>query len=301
MVEVDILKDDETGEDYMLNSADLINLSKEELINKIIKLSECKKAQEEFVLNISHDLRSPLNIILSILQCYKDEYKDIEKGGQYQEHIESIKRNAYKILKLINNLIDTTKLEKNHYSINRENLDVINLIEWNISSMDKYAKQKDISLVFDTNVEECVMALDPEAVDRIIMNLISNAIKFSPQGSCIYINTWKSINQLTISIKDQGIGIPKDEQKTIFNRFVQSSKNKKNENTGSGIGLDLVRYLTKAHNGSIELKSEENIGSEFIIKLPIEILDDNESVKNKCLNSKSKVEVLEVEFSDIYL
>ena len=301
MVEVDILKDDEKGEDYMLNRADLINLSKEELINKIIKLSECKKAQEEFVLNISHDLRSPLNIILSILQCYKDEYKDIEKGGQYQEHIESIKRNAYKILKLVNNLIDTTKLEKNHYSINRENLDVINLIEWNISSMDKYAKQKDISLVFDTNVEECVMALDPEAVDRIIMNLISNAIKFSPQGSCVYINTWKSINQLTISIKDQGIGIPKDEQKTIFNRFVQSSKNKKNENTGSGIGLDLVRYLTKAHNGSIELKSEENIGSEFIIKLPIEILDDNESVKNKCLNSKSKVEVLEVEFSDIYL
>lgn len=301
MVEVDILKDDETDENYMLNRADLINLSKEELINKVIKLSECKKAQEEFVLNISHDLRSPLNIILSILQCYKDEYKDIKCGGQYQEHMESIKRNAYKILKLVNNLIDTTKLEKNHYSINRENLDVINLIEWNISSMDKYAKQKDISLVFDTNVEECVMALDPEAVDRIIMNLISNAIKFSPQGSCIYINAWKSINQLTISIKDQGIGIPEDEQKSIFNRFVQSSKNKKNENTGSGIGLDLVRYLTKAHNGSVELRSEENIGSEFIIKLPIEILEESEAVKNKCLNAKSKVEVLEVEFSDIYL
>lgn len=301
MVEVDILKDDEIDEDYMLNKADLINLSKDELINKIIELSECKKAQEEFVLNISHDLRSPLNIILSILQCYKDEYKDIKKGNQNQEHIESIKRNSYKILKLVNNLIDTTKLEKNHYSINRENLDIINLIEWNISSMDKYAKQKDISLVFDTNVEECVMALDPEAVDRIIMNLISNAIKFSPQGSCIYINTWKSINQLTISIKDQGIGIPKDEQETIFNRFVQSSKSKKSENTGSGIGLDLVRYLTKAHNGSIELRSEENKGSEFIIKLPIEILEENESVKNKCLNTKSKVEVLEVEFSDIYL
>lgn len=301
MIEVDILKDDETDDDYMLNRADLINLSKEELINKIIRLSECKKAQEEFVLNISHDLRSPLNIILSILQCYKDEYKDIKSGGQYQEHMESIKRNAYKILKLVNNLIDTTKLEKNHYSINRENLDVINLIEWNISSMDKYAKQKDISLVFDTNVEECVMALDPEAVDRIIMNLISNAIKFSPQGSCIYINAWKSINQLTISIKDQGIGIPKDEQKSIFNRFVQSSKNKKNEHTGSGIGLDLVRYLTKAHNGSVELRSEENIGSEFIIKLPIEILEESEAVKNKCLNAKSKVEVLEVEFSDIYL
>jgi len=145
------------------------------------------------------------------------------------------------------------------------------------------------------------MAIDPEAIDRIIMNLISNAIKFSPPGSSIYINTWKSINQLTISIKDEGIGIPKDEQDTIFNRFVQSSKNKSNENFGSGIGLDLVRYLTKSHNGSIELRSEENIGSEFIIKLPIKIIDDNETTKNKCLNANNKVEVLEIEFSDIYL
>ena len=285
----------------MLIKGELAKLSKEELINKFIKLSEAKKAQEDFILNISHDLRSPLNIILSILQCYKDEYKDIEKVNQCQQHMESIKRNGYKILKLINNLIDTTKLEKKHYNIKRENLDIINLIEWNISSIDKYAKQKNISLVFDTNVEECIMAIDPEAIDRIIMNLISNAIKFSPQGSSIYINTWKSINQIIISIRDEGIGIPKDEQNTIFNRFIQSSKNKRHENSGSGIGLDLVRYLTKAHNGSIELKSEENSGSEFIIKLPIEILEYNKTTKNKCLNAKSKVEVLELEFSDIYL
>jgi signal transduction histidine kinase len=301
MVEVDILKEDEIDKEHTLNRNDLIKLSKEELINKLINLSESKKEQEDFVLNISHDLRSPLNIILSILQCYKDDYKGIKKCDQCQEHMDIIKRNSYKILKLVNNLIDTTKLEKKHYSIKRENLDVINLIEWNISSIDKYAKQKEISLVFDTNVEECVMAVDPEALDRIIMNLISNAIKFSPKGSSIYINTWKSINQLTISIRDEGIGIPKEEQDTIFNRFVQSSRNKKSENSGSGIGLDLVRYLIKAHSGSVELKSEENRGCEFIIKLPIEILNDNETIKNKCLNAKSKVEVLEVEFSDIYL
>ena len=301
MVEFDILKNDDANNEYILSRSDLSKLSKEELINRIIMLSECKKAQEDFILNISHDLRSPLNVILSIFQCYKDEYKDMSKGKQFQQHTEIIKRNAYKILKLINNLIDTTKLEKKHYNIKRENLDIINLIEWNISSIDKYAKQKDIALVFDTNVEECIMAIDPEAIDRIIMNLISNAIKFSPHGSNIYINTWKSINQIIISIKDEGIGIPKDEQNTIFNRFVQSSKNKNNENSGSGIGLDLVRYLTKAHNGSIDLKSEENNGSEFIIKLPIKILEDNEVVKNKCLNAENKVEILEVEFSDIYL
>ncbi|BCZ43949.1 hypothetical protein psyc5s11_00160 [Clostridium gelidum] len=301
MVEVDALKDDEADKEEMLIRRELDKLSKEELINKFINLSEAKKTQEDFILNISHDLRSPLNIILSILQCYKNEYKDMNKGNQCLEHMESIKRNGYKILKLINNLIDTTKLEKKHYNIKRENLDIINLIEWNISSIDKYAKQKNIALVFDTNVEECTMAIDAEAIDRIIMNLISNAIKFSKPGSSIYINTWKSINQIIISVRDEGIGIPEDEQNTIFNRFIQSSKNKRHENSGSGIGLDLVKYLTKAHNGSIELKSEENIGSEFIIKLPIEILKYNETSENKCLNAQSKVEVLELEFSDIYL
>ena len=135
----------------------------------------------------------------------------------------------------------------------------------------------------------------------VVLNLISNAIKFSPQGSNIYINTWKSINQIIISIRDEGIGIPKDEQKSIFNRFIQSSKNKRNENSGSGIGLDLVRYLTKAHNGEVELRSEENSGSEFIIKLPIEILDNNQKENANYLNTRSKVEVLELEFSDIYL
>jgi len=294
---VDVLKDSE----HMGIKVELSKLSKEELINKIIKLSEAKKAQEDFILNISHDLRSPLNIILSILQCYKDEYKEIGKINQCQQHVESIKRNGYKILKLINNLIDTTKLEKKHYDIKPENLDIINLIEWNIASIDKYAKQKNISLVFDTNVEECVMAIDPEAIDRIVMNLISNAIKFSEYGSSIYINTWKSINQIIISIRDEGIGIPKDEQKTIFNRFIQSSKNKQHENSGSGIGLDLVKCLIKAHNGSIELKSEEDHGSEFIIKLPIEMLEYNKIIKSKCLNTRNKVEILELEFSDIYL
>lgn len=301
MGEVDIMKDAQVEKESLLDKGELIKLSKEELINIVVSLSDSRRSQEDFILNISHDLRSPLNIILSILQCYKDDYMDISKEKQCKEHLEIIKRNAYKILKLVNNLIDTAKLERQHYNIKKENLDIINLIEWNIAAIDKYAKQKDISLVFDTNVEECIMAIDPEAIDRIVMNLISNAIKFSPKGKSIYVNAWKSINQLRISVKDEGIGIPKEEQKTIFDRFVQSSKNKNNENCGSGIGLDLVRYLTKAHNGTIELKSEENNGSEFIINLPIEMLKQEENIKDKCINTRSKVELFELEFSDIYL
>lgn len=298
---VRIFKTDDIDEHEILMDEELNKLTKEELIKKVIELNKCKNRQEDFILNISHDLRSPLNVILSIIQCYKEDYIIQKRESKLKEHMDIIKRNSYKILKLIDNLIDTTKLEKNHYNLEKQNLDIINLIEWNISCIDKYAKQKDISLIFDTNVEECFMAIDPEAIDRMIVNLISNAIKFSQNESSIYINTWKSKNSIAISVRDEGIGIPKDEQKNIFNRFVQSTKNKRNEYCGSGIGLDLVRYLTEAHNGTIELKSEEGKGSEFIIKLPIIKLSGGGENKDKFINTHKKVEVLEVEFSDIYL
>lgn len=289
-----------TPNDLDFTKEKLSKLTKEQLIYEYLDLLDKKTLQEDFILNISHDLRSPLNVILSILQCYKYSMDNPEK---MEEYLDSIKRNGYKILKLVNNLIDSTKLDKNYYELKKENVDIISLIEWNISNLDKYARQKDISLVFDTNVEECIMAVDIEAMDRIIVNLISNAVKFSAKESSIYINALKKNKNITISVKDQGIGIPLEEQKDIFNRFVQSSKNNKNEYAGSGIGLDLVKRLVNAHNGIIDLVSKENCGSEFRVKLPITTLNEqgNNKKENNYLQAQNKVEVLEVEFSDIYL
>lgn len=263
--------------DNMVNydKNELYKLNKDELIKEILKLKEEKQIQEDFLLNISHDLRSPLNVILSAMQCYDDV--------KCNDHLNIIKRNCYKMLKLVNNLIDTTKLCKKYYNLNLINMDIISLIEGDIELIDKYAKQKNISLVFDTNVEECVMAIDPDAVDRIITNLLSNSIKFSPEDSNIYIN-----------------GIPLNDQKNIFNRFIQSSNNKNSEHKGSGIGLDLVRYLTEAHNGNVRLISEENKGCEFILEIPIRKAEEAKS-KIKEMESIKKVDVLEIEFSDIYL
>lgn len=269
----------------------LKQLTKDELIDKVIEIQKQKQIEQNFLLNISHDLRSPLNVVLSAIQCYCNKDNN--------DCISIIKRNCFKMLKLINNLIDTTKLNKKYYKLNLENVDIINLIEGNIELIDKYAKVKGISLVFDTNIEECVMAIDTYAVDRIMTNLLSNAIKFSPKGGIIYINTLKNDNLMSISIKDQGIGIPKEEQKYIFNRFMQSSKNKNTEQDGSGIGLELVKCLTEAHDGTISLISEENRGSEFIIKFPIKNVENKLKKNNEITNSK--VEKLEIEFSDIYL
>ena len=287
--------------DERLINEDIENLSKIELIRLVHDLKRTKDLQENFLLNISHDLRSPINVILSVLQClkYEKESSDNVISSKRKEYRDIIRRNSLKIIKLIDNLIDSSKLEKNFYNLKRYNIEIIGLIESVVTSIEKYAKEKDISVIFDTNVEEFECAVDPAAMDRVIMNLLSNAIKFSPKHGKILVYVQVKDEVIEISVKDEGIGIPKEEQKDIFNRFVQSSQNKKNEYSGSGIGLDLVNYLVKAHGGNIKLESDLGCGSNFIVTLPITILDIEETDYE--VGRRSRVEQLEVEFSDIYL
>ena len=234
--------------DERLINEDIENLSKIELIKLVHDLKRTKDLQENFLLNISHDLRSPINVILSVLQClkYEKESNDDVIISKRKEYRDIIRRNSLKIIKLIDNLIDSSKLEKNFYNLKRYNIEIIGLIESVVTSIEKYAEEKDISVIFDTNVEEFECAVDPAAMDRIVMNLLSNAIKFSTKHGKILVYVQVKDEIIEISVKDEGIGIPKEEQKDIFNRFVQSSQNKKNEYSGSGIGLDL-------DNGQLEL------------------------------------------------
>lgn len=277
----------------------LDNLSKEELILMIKKLEKRMELQEKFLLNVSHDLRSPINTILSILQSLKYIDNDKYADNKINEYRAMIKRNSYKMMKLVDNLIDTTKIEEKYYNLNKQAIDVVSLIENTILSMDKYAKQKSIELIFDTNEEEAIVLLDPEAIDRIIVNLVSNAIKFSPKDSTVMINLYIDENNIKIVVKDNGPGIAEEDQKAIFNRFMQSQKNKESSNEGSGIGLDLVSNLVKLHNGNITLNSTVGVGSEFIISIPR--ISASVSQKSYKALSYDKVQQLEIEFSDIYL
>lgn len=265
---------------------------------KISELKQKDYLKEEFILNISHDLRTHLNVVLSIIQLLKNKDNNINKSqDKWSEYSNTIKKSCYKMLKLINNLIDVTKLENNYFICNKENLDIVSFLENIVTSVDKYAKDKNISLIFDTNEEECVIGADPEVIDRIIMNLLSNAIKFSPNSSEILITVDIDKNNVCISVKDQGPGIPEQEKQLVFNRFHKVNKLLTSEYEGSGIGLNLVNNLVKTHKGSIDIINH-NIGCEFIVKIPKEYCQECQTRKK--ISSNKKVEVLEIEFSDIY-
>ena len=278
----------------------LNNLSKEELITLIKKQKRQIELQEDFLLNVSHDLRSPINVMLSILQCVEGDHdsQNLDISEKRKDYMRIIRRNNLKMLKLIDNLMDASKLEKKYYKLEKQTVDIISLIENTATSIEKYAELKQIRIIFDTNVEECVCGVDPQAIDRIVMNLLSNGLKFSPNGSEILVSVVADEEKIKISVKDEGTGIPQEEQESIFNRFIQAKQNKNKEHSGSGIGLDLVNYLSKAHGGEVELSSTVGHGSEFIVTLPLIILKNEE--RNYQLESRSKVEQLEVEFSDIY-
>ena len=280
------------------SSNDIINLRKDEMVEIITELINKNSKQENFLLNISHDLRGHLNVILSVIQMlnYNGIHGSDKKSSEYME---IIRRNSLKMIRLVNNLIDTTKLENNYYVLNKKNIDIISMIESTISCIDKYAKQKSIQLIFDTNKEECITAIDPDVVDRIIMNLLSNAIKFSYSNTNIYINIFVLKDEIKLSIRDEGPGISKINQEKIFNRFYQVDKKKDSDVSGSGIGLDLVNYLVKCMDGDILLNSEEGKGCEFILNFPISVVEEK---LDYCLsdNKSNKIQMLEVEFSDIY-
>ena len=262
--------------------------------SSLMSINELLKNNDQYLLNIIHDLRSHLNVITSAAQFMEH---NTYKGDNNLKYIEIIKRNSFKMLKLINNLIDSNKIKNNYYKLNKKNIDIVPMLENTISCVEKFASERNIRLVFDTNEEECIMAIDPEAIDRVVMNLLSNAIKFSNENSEIYINLLVKDKEIELSFKDEGCGISKEEKERVFERFYQGKNNDNIE--GSGIGLNLCMLFVKVHGGKLLLESEINKGSIFTVILPRKIEENIETIKEGS-NLINKNQEIEIEFSDTY-
>ncbi|NFD72576.1 PAS domain S-box protein [Clostridium botulinum] len=260
---------------------------------------EYNKLITDFLANISHELKTPLNVIFTavqILDLYKKDAKSYDKKEQY---IKVIKPNCYRLMRLINNLLDTTKLDSGYLKLNLVNCNIVNLVEEITLSVVYYAESKNINIIFDTDVEEKIMAVDPDKIERIVLNLLSNAIKFTGSGGNIYVTVKDFEDNIIISVKDTGIGIPEDKIENIFDRFVQVDKTLRRNKEGSGIGLYLVKSFVNMHEGTIDIQSEIGKGSEFIINIPVKLVKEDLEKENNVFYSPSK-EYVDMEFADIY-
>jgi len=265
---------------------------------------ELEKLRTEFFANISHELKTPLNIILGTIKLSSmNLQKETVDREKIIKNINMEKQNCFRLLRLINNLIDSTKLDSGYFELNMVNCNIVNIVEEITLSVAGYMNSNNLTLTFDTEVEERIVACDLDKIERIILNILSNAIKFTKSGGNIFVNISDGEEFITISIEDTGIGIQKDKLNIIFDRFRQVDKSFTRNHEGSGIGLSLVKSLVEIQGGTISVESKCGLGTKFFIKFPVKVVDNNSSEENFKLadrNLKNHVERIKVEFSDIY-
>lgn len=271
-------------------------------VTKDVNLQEEKeKIRLDFFANISHELRTPVNLILSSIQVLKLrlENLDIDDYSYFSKYINIMQQNTFRLIKLINNLIDSTKIDSESIEMHPINTDIVSFIEDTCLSVIHFIKSKNMNLIFDTDTEEEIISFDPDLIERVILNLLSNAIKFNKQNGTIFINLNVNQKDVVVEVKDEGVGIPKDKISTIFDRFEQVRTKMKSEREGSGIGLYIVKSLIHMHGGTVKINSEEGKDCSIIFTLPRRISENK--TQHHFKYEDNKINMMDVEFSDIYV
>ncbi|MGL4913687.1 MAG: ligand-binding sensor domain-containing protein [Romboutsia sp.] len=237
-----------------------------ELLNKVIELERNKN---NYFINLSHELRTPLNVIYTTEQLIT-EFNKTEDGiarDKLSQYMIVMRRNTKRLLSLINNLIDTTKIDHGKYKINLEKNDIVYVVEEATLSLKEYIESKGIELIIDPEIEEKIIMCDAYEIERCIVNLVSNAAKFTPDGGKIEVCIKEVENKVMISVEDNGIGIDPKYHNLIFDRFNQIVDANAEVKGGSGLGLTITKHIIDLHNGKIYVESELNKGCKFTIIL----------------------------------
>lgn len=254
--------------------------------------------QEKFFSFISHEFKTPLTVTMSAVQAIelicKNELSDIAK-----KYIKKIYQSSLQQVRLVNNLLDITRADAGYLKVNKKNMDIVRMTKLIIKSILVYANEKNVNIECSSSSKEIYLGIDDEKYERILLNLLSNAIKFSPIKGNIYVDIEENDGLVSITVKDEGPGIPEDKQKVIFERFGQVNNSLTRESEGTGIGLYIVNLLVNALGGEIKLESKLGQGSAFKVILPIEIVEEDDILKGNLMDD-GLVRTVNVEFSNVY-
>lgn len=271
---------------------------------KYNEIKEVEKVKTQFFANLSHEIKTPINIIYSCVQLLEISKNEGENAlwKAYCKYDGTIKQNCFRLLRLVNNLVDITKIDSGFMNLRFRNYEIVSLVENITLSIIPYVEAKNINVLFDTYVEELIIRCDPESIERVILNLLSNSVKFTEENGNISVLMDADEEFVKIIVKDDGSGISKEVSEHIFERFVQEDKSFNRKKEGSGIGLSLVKSLIELHEGTITLEKEVEKGCEFLIKLPNVRVEEKNKDKSRVIDAENKalVQKINIEFSDIY-
>lgn len=263
-------------------------------------LEKILETQEQFFSYITHEFKTPLTVTYSALQLL-DYFCSGELSDRAKRFVNKIRQSTLQQLRLVNNLLDITKADSGYLKLNKRNYDIVFMTEAIVNSVLLIGKEKGIGIIFSSTLSSKFVLMDDEKYERILLNILSNAIKFTPSGKNVNIDLYIKNNFVNVTVRDEGAGIPKDKQEMIFDRFGQVNNGLTKNGEGTGIGLCLAKMLAKALGGDITLKSELEVGSEFTILIP-DVCASNSATE---MNFRDQIEdrliqSVNVEFSTIY-
>lgn len=259
-------------EGIVLDRTAEIEAQKEKLVEEKLETEKqrdraesSEASKQQFFANMTHELRTPMTLIIGpVEQMIRD------KGKVTKKRLGQVQRNGKKLLRLINQLLDIAKIESERMVLQPQDLDLVRFCKEVTDNFKGYAEEKGVLLSFSSSQQELITAIDPEKIEKVLYNLLSNAIKFTQQKGTVNIAVKLSENESVayVLIKDSGMGIPEEDLPHVFDRFYQSTK-VKSQSQGTGIGLALTKELIELHEGNIQVKSIEGLGTEFQFQLPV--------------------------------
>ncbi len=239
----------------------------DELAETNQKLLTHDRLKTEFFTNVSHELRTPLTLILAPLKPLIEGNSSI-LPPVVKETLVAMQNNGHRLLKQINNLLDFSKLEAGKLRLNIENIDLIGFCKDIISAMQHAATTRGLKLYFQYQMGDPIkVMIDAEQFEKVIMNLLHNAIKFTPQGGRITLFLDERDDDVELVVQDTGVGIPENMLETIFDRFAQVDGSSTRSNEGTGLGLSLAKEIVELHGGEIRAESVQGKGSRFIVRV----------------------------------
>lgn len=255
--------------------------------------------KNEFYANISHELRTPINLIYSALQL-NDVYLSEGELENMSKNNHAIKQNCMRLIRTINNFIDSNKIIEGYIKPNLNSYNIVYIVENIALACNKYIKRNNSQLIFDALEEEIYCKCDKDMLERIMLNLLSNSVKYGKENGNIFVKVTSDEDYGIIIVKDDGYSISREMKPYIFDKFTKLNKSLSREKEGSGLGLFLCKELVRIQNGQIDVEYDENDMSHLVVKLPISSREERKEEKGDFVMNPIDDKV-DIEFSDIYL
>ena len=240
------------------------------VLEDVTELRRLQRVRAEFIDNLSHELRTPLTTIRLLTERVLDELDTLDVPSRLRERVATIDVETGHLVQMVNELLDLSRIEQATTRLHLEDVPVVPMVETSLARMRAFAERQGVHLVADVPPGGAALTVrgDPDRLGQVLVNLLHNALKFSPPGRSVTVRVEPAGEEVILSVIDEGPGVPRTDQVRIFERFYKVDRARPRTGGGTGLGLSIARHIVDAHNGRIWVESEEGRGASFRVALP---------------------------------